>query len=168
MGTISSEKKRDVELFSHKKTLCCICTVWLLWIALNACLYCLAADGRAGNPLIYFYPFNYGGASGLWAYDWTELVIYALLLPMLIVAMIMCAYQYCNAKARRRCVLLSAVFAAYCFLLASGAFIGSPALTGILVTMLKAACVFVAGWCIASCVIGFFIRNRTRQLCQKP
>lgn len=162
MGTTPSKREGNIEFFSHKKAACSFGAVWLLWIALNACLYCLAADGRAGNPLMYLYPFNSGGAEGLWAYDWTELVVYALLLPMLVISMVMCAYQYCNDKARRRCVLCSAVFAAYCFVLGAVSFLDDTALTGILVTALKVVCVFIAGWCIASCIIGFFIRNKIR------
>lgn len=159
METKNERLGGKVNLLSNKKVIYIASGIGILWVALNVLMLCLSGEG-VENPIKYFYPFNWNVASGLWAYDLSEFIIYGLLLPLLVISVVLYAFTRLNERARKRCIAYSTAFTVYCFLIAIVSLTGNVAMVGILTTMLNIALMIAIGCCTAGYIIDFFVRNR--------
>lgn len=79
-------------------------TIWLLislWLIVNAILLCNSFSNNieTSKKIIHFYPFNEPiSDSCIWAYDFTEFIVYGLVFPIILILML----QHINDRKEKK------------------------------------------------------------------
>lgn len=124
-----------------------------LWILLNIISLVKSFSYNSIQSVSVMFPFNYRSDPGLWAYDFSEFIVYSCFIPYLL-----CLYfKKCLLRIRKKVFVTILSFLAYCnFVLLFMLFSDNYDMALLLVSIIGGALIFLFAMHIAEILFSIF------------